>query len=137
MYENSKVCTTGAMEGGLEEPEQRKEAVNGRGARPLGLCIQFKVLRLYSEAMIGAGFWLFLFLPCPRHMEVPGRGIRSKLQLQPMPQLQQCWILNPLCRSGNSGRFLFLKAFSGCSVNEVIICVFENGHLIWTIKHFL
>ena len=27
---------------------------------------------------------------------IPGGGIRSKLQLRPMPQLQQCWILNLL-----------------------------------------
>ena len=29
------------------------------------------------------------------HMEVPGLGIESK------PQLQQCQILNPLCRAGD------------------------------------
>ena len=28
------------------------------------------------------------------HMEVPRPGIESQLQLQPMPQLQQCWIFN-------------------------------------------
>ena len=33
--------------------------------------------------------------------EVPGLGIRSGPQLQPMPQLQQCWILLIHCsRSG-------------------------------------
>ena len=29
-------------------------------------------------------------------MEVPRQGIKSKLQLQPTPQLRQCQILNPL-----------------------------------------
>ena len=32
---------------------------------------------------------------------VPGPGIRSKLQLQAMPQLWQCQILNPLCWAGD------------------------------------
>ena len=38
----------------------------------------------------------------PWHMEVPGPGTESKPQLQPMPQLQQCQVLNPLCHSRNS-----------------------------------
>ena len=37
---------------------------------------------------------LFFFWPHPHHMEVPEPGIKSEPQLQPMPQLQQCWILN-------------------------------------------
>ena len=32
-----------------------------------------------------------------QHMEVPGPGIEPELQLQPMPQLWQHHILNPLC----------------------------------------
>ena len=32
-------------------------------------------------------------------MDVPGPGIESELELRPMPQLQQCWILNPLCQA--------------------------------------
>ena len=39
-------------------------------------------------------FWLH-----PWHMEVPGPGIKSKPQLQPMPQLQQFHILKPLCQA--------------------------------------
>ena len=39
----------------------------------------------------------FCFFSCPKVYGVPGSGIRSKLELWPMPQLQQCWILNPLC----------------------------------------
>ena len=35
-------------------------------------------------------------------MDVPGPGIESKSQLRPMPQLWQCWILNPLLHRGNS-----------------------------------
>ena len=29
-------------------------------------------------------------------MDVPGPGIESEAQLRPVPQLRQCWILNPL-----------------------------------------
>ena len=36
-------------------------------------------------------FWLHLW-----HVEVPGPGIKFKLQLWPVPQLWQCWILNLL-----------------------------------------
>ena len=39
-----------------------------------------------------------LFQLHPRHIEVPGPGIKSELHLQPMPQLGQHWILNPLYR---------------------------------------
>ena len=49
---------------------------------------------------------IFIYLlslwPHPWHMEVPGPGIKSKPQLWPMPQLRQCWILNPLSHSRNS-----------------------------------
>ena len=31
--------------------------------------------------------------------EVPRLGIESDLELQPTPQLWQCWILNPLCQA--------------------------------------
>ena len=40
--------------------------------------------------------FLFLFWLHPWHMEVPGPGTESELQLWPTPQLQQCRILNPL-----------------------------------------
>ena len=46
-------------------------------------------------------FFLFSW-PHPQHTEVPGPGIQSKLQLQPMPWLLQHWILNLLHRRGNS-----------------------------------
>ena len=39
--------------------------------------------------------YLFLWLH-PQHMEVPGLGTESRLQLWPMPQLQQCQIFNSL-----------------------------------------
>ena len=44
----------------------------------------------------------FLFLLHPWHMEVLRPGIKSKPQLQPMPQLWQHQILNPLHHSKNS-----------------------------------
>ena len=46
---------------------------------------------------LGCSFFFFspLFQVYLWHMEVFRPGIKSELQLQPMPQLQQCWILNP------------------------------------------
>ena len=35
----------------------------------------------------------FFLCPHPQHMEVLRPGVVSKPQLQPTPQLQQCWIL--------------------------------------------
>ena len=34
----------------------------------------------------------YFFFATPKHMEVLWPGIRSKLQLRPTPQPQQCWI---------------------------------------------
>ena len=42
------------------------------------------------------------FMAAPWHMEVPGPGVTSDLQLPPTPQLQQHQILNLLGHSGNS-----------------------------------
>ena len=53
-------------------------------------------------ALLKSHLFLFLFWPHLRHMEVPRPGTESELQLQPMPQLQQCQILNPLHLSRNS-----------------------------------
>ena len=36
-------------------------------------------------------FNLFIFWPCPQHIEVPRQGIKPMLQLQPVPQLRQHW----------------------------------------------
>ena len=38
----------------------------------------------------------FLFWPYSQNMEAPRPGVKSGAQLQPMLQLQQCQILNPL-----------------------------------------
>ena len=39
----------------------------------------------------------FLFKQHSQHMEFPRLRVKSEPQLWPVPQLQQCWILNPLC----------------------------------------
>ena len=52
---------------------------------------------------------IFFFCPHSWHVEVPRQGIKSKMQLWPMPLLQQWQILNPLCHSRNSIRNLTLK----------------------------
>ena len=45
-------------------------------------------------------FYLYFGCTLPP-IEIPGPGIESELQLPTMPQLQQCWILNPLCWTGD------------------------------------
>ena len=61
----------------------------------------------YSLDVTITSMILWLFFPPffwgghPTASGVAGLGIRSKLQLWPMPQLQQCWILNPLCQAGD------------------------------------
>ena len=45
--------------------------------------------------------FLIFFFGCLAAYGVSRPGIRSKLQVQPKPQLQQCQILNPLCRAGD------------------------------------
>ena len=49
--------------------------------------------------------WLHL-----QHVEVPGPGIKSKPQLQPVPLLQQRWIFTPLDHSRNSEAIYLLQA---------------------------
>ena len=57
-----------------------------------------------------AFFFFSLFWMQAQHMEVPGPGIKSELQLQPTPQPLQCWIFNPLRHSRNSS-YLFEISF--------------------------
>ena len=47
--------------------------------------------------------FFFLFWLPPWHMET-AMGIESKPELQPMPRLQQHWILNPLHGTGDGTR---------------------------------
>ena len=49
-------------------------------------------------------FSLFLLWPHLQHMEAPGPGVETKLEVRPTPQLQQHWILNPLCWAGDQSR---------------------------------
>lgn len=58
------------------------------------------------------------------HTEVPRPEIESRLQLRTMLQLQQLWILNPLCHSQNATsifnlchHFYFLKNLTQNIVN--------------------
>ena len=55
-------------------------------------------------------FFFFFFFGCPAAHAVPGPGISSKLQLWPVPQLWQHWILfNPLCPARNQTCVLVLQ----------------------------
>ena len=44
------------------------------------------------------GYKYVYFFHCPVAYGIPRPGIRSKPQMRPKPQLQQCQILNPLCQ---------------------------------------
>ena len=77
--------------------------------------------------------FFFLFLLHPQYMEVPGPGIKSKMQLWPMFQLWQCWILNPLHRSTNSSIQFLIPAL--LSTDLFRLTGFSHGfppfQLIW------
>ena len=60
------------------------------------------------------------FLPCLWHVEVPGPGIKAKLQQQPEPLQWQYWILNPLCHKGTPVISDFLTAASTSVKNKQI-----------------
>ena len=61
-------------------------------------------------------FGLFFYGHPHSMRKFPGSGITSKLQLQTMPQLKQCWFLNPLCGAGDWTCTIwhFLFSSSGC-----------------------
>lgn len=54
-----------------------------------------------NEMLLSRRTSTFFFQPHPWHMEVPGPGFESQLQLRSTPQLLQHRILNPLCHSRN------------------------------------
>ena len=90
-------------------------------------------------------FLFFLFQLLLWHMEVPGLGIESEWQLQPMSQLQQCknllhwaWdptststdtsrISNPLHHSRNSFIYLLINKTPGVPSPNVQV-IDSNGH---------
>ena len=72
------------------------------------------------------------FWPNPQHMKVPRLRIESKSQLWPMPQLWQCWILNPLCHSGEL--FPHLTFFFYSCVVIVFKYILDINHKICTLQ---
>ena len=56
-------------------------------------------------------FFFFFHFSHPEAYGAPEPGIRSKLQLRPERQLQQCLILNPLCQAGDQ---TYISAFPRC-----------------------
>ena len=77
-----------------------------------------------------------LFFGCPEAYGIPGTGIRSELLLPPTLQLQQCWILNPLCWAGDRTCFLVLILLCHCgnsshplSTSGLSICEWSLNHL--------
>ena len=74
--------------------------------QPIGVTGVGSIARL-SEFQFQLHYFLFSFLAAQQHMKVPRPGTESETQVQPVPQLQQCWILNLLCNSGNSSLLFF------------------------------
>ena len=59
---------------------------------------------LYIWVKASSYLFVFFFWPPLQHMAVPWSGIRSEPELQPAPQLQQGWILNPLLQTWEQTR---------------------------------
>ena len=58
--------------------------------------LHYHYLKQKQKQVLKIAFLFFHFLAHPVAYGVPRPGIRSKLQLRSVPQLWQCWILNPL-----------------------------------------
>ena len=65
-------------------------------------CELFKGLKIVSLKIwqIYHPWCLFFWPPCDM-WKFPSQGLNLRCSLQPKPQLQQGWILNPLCRPGD------------------------------------
>ena len=67
--------------------------------------VVFKRCNFYDRVEAFFFSWLH---PC--RMDIPWPEIESKPQLQPTPQLWQCWILNPLLPAGDHPELLQLDS---------------------------
>ena len=74
---------------------------------------------------------LFIYLPHPQHMEVPGSGTESKMQLWPMPQLQQRWFLNPLCQARNQTHISVVTQATAETTGSLTHCATAGSPLLY------
>ena len=85
----------------------------------------FQFLYILTNICYFRGGGLVLFWLCPEHVEVTRPGIKSKAQLLPVPQLQQCWTLYLLCHSGNSCFFFLIVAIlMGMRWYVIVVLIF-------------
>ena len=66
-----------------------------------------------------------------QHMDVPGLGTESKLELQPIPQLQQCQILNSLCQARD-------RTNTSTETSQIINLLCHSGNspcVLWTCSY--
>ena len=81
-------------------------------------------------------FGFFSFLVAPQHMEFPGQGSDLSHSLKPKPQLQQHWILNPLCQAGGQSHIPALPRHlqSHCTTAGTPKLCFNKGTWIMSVS---
>ena len=77
------------------------------------------------EILLRPSLLIIYFGGCPVTYGIPSSGIKSKPQCWPMMQLQQCWILNPLCQVRDRT----------CVLQLIPFCHSGNFHLFLMIYH--
>lgn len=70
--------------------------------------------KCFLSSFVNIIYLLFLLWLHPRCVIVPGPGIESEPQLRPMPQPQQCWILQPTALGWASNQHLRRDLSRGC-----------------------
>ena len=88
--------------------------------------------------------WFFFFFnshTCGILKKVPGPRIECKPQLQPRPQLQQCWILKPEHRAGDrtctstATRAVAVRFLTRCTRVGIPMILFLNHLFIFAIRN--
>ena len=74
--------------------------------------------------MESIAFLSFLFQPPLRHMEVPHPGIKSQMELRPLPQLQQLKSLTHFTTAGNPIACFFVLF---CFVSMIIPMAYKRS----------
>ena len=96
-------------------------------------------IQLSSFFFLGGVICFFLgFFGHTHSMEVPRPGIESDPQLWPMPYLQQCQILNPLCQAENQIHTSTMTQASavGCLTHYATVGTPQPSNFYRWVKHY-